>query len=457
MLKQIKYLLLLLALPIIGKGQVWSTLGSGITSGGYTYDFSTIENQLYISPGFGLTTFSGNTYNGVCVLTVDQLDSISCGFFGGANDIIKYNGKYIFGGNFACVDGNPFCLPNTQKIAAWDSLNGWHSITPNGGANNEVYSLAEYNGELYVGGRFNQLNGQSFNRIAKWNGTTWTNVGGGVSGAFAAVNAMTVYHGKLYVSGSFGWVGTNNSPANYIATWDGFQWDTVSSGFDSYGLCLQVDTVRDVLYAGGYFEYAGGNHVLGIAQWNDTIWKPVGSGLDTLAFTVCMTMHNGQLIAGGGFNTVSHLGDTLNYLYRFDGTKWDNLHGGTNSMVRSLASYNGNLYVGGNFSIVGYGLIAVRIACYGSTCPSSVGIDEQPPPVPFTMYPNPNKDVLKIESEEPNELYFRLLDMNGKLISEQKFIGKLQFETMSLAAGTYIVQVSLQNGTRLHSEKLVIE
>jgi hypothetical protein len=73
------------------------------------------------------------------------------------------------------------------------------------------------------------------------------------------------------------------------------------------------------------------------------------------------------------------------------------------------------------------------------------------------MFPNPNKDILRIETEEPNELVFRLMDINGKSIAEKKFVGKFEYNTTSLAKGTYLIKISLKDGSRAHTEKLVIE
>jgi hypothetical protein len=215
--------------------------------------------------------------------------------------------------------------------------------------------------------------------------------------------------------------------------------------------------VRDVLYAAGEFSQAANSIALGVAQWNDTAWSPVGSGTDTLWGSRCLALYNGELYAGGINVTITSQGDTLKNIYKYNGTIWLSVDGGANNSVLNMTTYNGNLYVGGQFWQVGYGVNANRIACYGTSCPVSVGISETPPPVPFKMYPNPNDDVLHIESEEPNELYFTLLNAAGQLVVKETFTNRIDYSIKDLPAGSYFVQVSLKDGSRLHTEPLIVQ
>jgi hypothetical protein len=58
------------------------------------------------------------------------------------------------------------------------------------------------------------------------------------------------------------------------------------------------------LIAGGNFTFAGGAGASRIAQWNGTIWQPMGSGMTpNHPFTSvgAMTSYDGDLVAGGNF------------------------------------------------------------------------------------------------------------------------------------------------------------
>lgn len=447
-------ILLLSAIPFWGESQAWSGLCANC-SNSFPTGFSSLE-KLYIGTGPGV--IGGLSVRGICAFDGVKVDSLNEGLgFSGAYDAVWYDGKLIAGGNFSYAGVNQWSIPNTQRIAAWDSINGWQSVTPNGGADSKINCLEIYNNELYAGGSFVSMNGLSVSRIAKWNGTSWSGVGGGIHGGMEEVTCMAVYHNQLYVGGDFYFSGSNNLSTNCIARWNGTSWDSVGCGLNWYLMDMVVDTARDVLYVAGGFSGFNNTVALGVAQWNDTTWTTVGTGLDTLWGTQCLAMFNGELYAGGGNVTVTTQGDTINNIYKFDGVKWTSADGGANNTVMDMAVYNGNLYVGGYFSQVGNGIPASKIACYGNTCPTSVAVAENPPAISFKMFPNPNKEVLRIEADEPGQLFFRLVDLSGKVMAEKKFSGKFEYNTALLASGTYIVQVSLVGGQRLHSEKLVIE
>jgi hypothetical protein len=66
--------------------------------------------------------------------------------------------------------------------------------------------------------------GNTVNRVALWNGSSWESLGTGMNGL---VNALAVYNGKLYAGGHFMQAG--GSPALRIACWDGEDWNPVGS------------------------------------------------------------------------------------------------------------------------------------------------------------------------------------------------------------------------------------
>jgi hypothetical protein len=68
-----------------------------------------------------------------------------------------------------------------------------------------ILELAVAGSDLYCGGTFSTAGGTiPANNIAKWDGTTWTALGSGVTGtSIPAVNALAVRGGELFVGGSF--------------------------------------------------------------------------------------------------------------------------------------------------------------------------------------------------------------------------------------------------------------
>lgn len=79
-------------------------------------------------------------------------------------------------------------------------------------------SIAEYQGEIYVGGNFFTYGG--INDMAKVTPSGWEPVGGGIA-CDPWVNDMVVYNGLLYVGGEFCASGNANG---YLMAWDGTQW-----------------------------------------------------------------------------------------------------------------------------------------------------------------------------------------------------------------------------------------
>jgi hypothetical protein len=450
-MKRLLLILLLSIAPYLGFSQVWCPLGAGFQGGG-PYSF-TLLDKFYI--GAYTSALCGTPFNGICTFDSCRVNSSAFGqglTNGGVNDVAWYNGRLVAVGDFT---GSPN-VPFTVRIAAWDSLTGWSSLTPNGGIGNLVNCVESYNGSLYVGGGFVTINNTTVSRVAQYNGSTWSNMNTGVSGGMGTVYCMAVYHNQLYVGGHFYFAGSNNLSTNCIARWNGTQWDSVGSGMNLPVHSLVVDTVNDVLYAAGEFTNIGSTICRGVAVWNDTTWKPVGSGQDTLWGTRCLALFNGELYAGGANEGTTTTGDTIRNIYKFNGTKWVNVAGGANAFVFQLCVYDGNLYVGGGFTQVGNGMPANKIACFGSTCPTSVDIAEISPPVAFQLYPNPADDFLHIESNESQPLEFQLSDMNGKTVIEQTFQNKADISLKGLPAGTYLAHVSLKDGTRKGTQKIVV-
>jgi len=158
---------------------------------------------------------------------------------------------------------------------------GWQPV--GGGINQPnsfVLSLHVWNDgaspALHAGGHFTQAGFNACNNIAKWDGTAWVPLGIGVNGSYPEVIALASFvedgQERLFAGGSFdsaGMVGAAN-----IARWDGSSWSSVAGGLNSGVDVLKSIQFngRDALLAGGEFTMAGGlpvNHV--------AIWTAVGN------------------------------------------------------------------------------------------------------------------------------------------------------------------------------------
>ena len=259
--------------------------------------------------------------------------------------------RLVAGGWFSAV-GNVWA----NNIAMQDPMSGaWSPL--GSGTDGQVYALAILaNGDLVVGGQFTTAGGLQVNGIARWDGTSWSAFGSGVSGAWPAVAAITTLpNGDLVVGGGFSTAG--GTPANYIARWDGISWSALGWGTSGFVLSLCTMPNGD-LVAGGEFTSAGvGITVNHIARWNGAGWSALGSGMGAgsgqpIPHVRTLASANGDLIAGGDFTIAGSA--SANHVARWDGSSWSTLGGGVGDRVKCvLPQANGDLVVGGAFLTAG--------------------------------------------------------------------------------------------------------
>jgi hypothetical protein len=283
---------------------------------------------------------------------------------------------YDDGSGAALYAGGAFWGAPANHLAKWDG-SSWSEV--GGGTDDHVFALAVYDdgsgAALYAGGNFTMVGEVSATSIAKWDGSDWSALGNGVSGV---VRALTVYDdgsgAALYVGGYFSTAGEVS--ASRIAKWNGVSWSEVGGGISGfpgwpYGvatLAVHDDGSGAALYAAGFFSTAGGISASSIARWDGSNWSNVGDGLNAAPNEVrALSVYNDgsgtKLYAGGGFTT--DFGAPVDFLAKWDGSTWTGVGGGTNNPVFALAAYNDGsgaaLYAGGNFTMAG-GVPASRIA-----------------------------------------------------------------------------------------------
>jgi hypothetical protein len=276
-------------------------------------------------------------------------------------------------------------------IARWDG-SAWSPLGPglSGTSNSAVAALAVFDDgggpALYAGGLFTFADGVPANGIARWDGSTWSSVGGGfeMSGAEGAANALAVFDDgggpALYAGGWF--TSAGGVDASYIAKWDGTSWSPVGSGTNSPVVTLAVfdDGAGPALYAGGSFTSAGGVAASRIARWNGSTWSPLGSGMDWSVRALAVFDDGGgeALFAGGAFTTAG--GASANSVAKWDGTTWSPLGTGMSGTsagnVAALAVFDDGggeaLFAGGVFASAG-GIAAKNVAKWDGSAWSPLG------------------------------------------------------------------------------------
>jgi hypothetical protein len=250
------------------------------------------------------------------------------------------NGDLVAGGEFTIAGGVP-----ANRIARWNGS----SWSPFGsGMDSTVGSLAVLpNGDLVAGGSFTTAGDVTANRIARWNGSSWASLGSGMSSVVRALAVLP--NGDLVAGGFFTTAG--GVSANRIARWDGASWAPLGSGMTGCVSALAVLPNGD-LVAGGWFATAGGVTANRIARWDGSSWYPLGLGLSGTGGWALSVLPNGDLVAGGDFTTAG--GVTANRIARWDGSSWAPLGSGMNGSVSTLAVLpNGDIAAGGNFTTAG--------------------------------------------------------------------------------------------------------
>ena len=95
------------------------------------------------------------------------------GVTNGVYSLLSDAGRVYAGGLNQAVLG-------TNGVHVWDGQS-WNSLpgTFSSGSFVVEYAVAKQNSNIYVGGVFSSINGQSMRNLARWDGSSWWQVGGG--------------------------------------------------------------------------------------------------------------------------------------------------------------------------------------------------------------------------------------------------------------------------------------
>ncbi|MFO0838187.1 MAG: hypothetical protein U1D55_06635 [Phycisphaerae bacterium] len=250
---------------------------------------------------------------------------------GGVRTVLDYQGSLVAGGIFTTVAGQ-----TTSQLAIWDGIR-WQAL--GGGVNGQVDASVVYQNSLVVGGLFTSAGGASASRIASWNGAKWAALGAGLNGS---VHALEVIGSDLIVAGAFTVAG--GAPAAEVARWNGVQWSSMGGGMSGGPVRALALHNGDLIAGGGFTQVEGSTPAAGIARWDGTRWNAIGAGLGTAVLSLQSV--SGLLYAGGSFTTPQLR------VAQWDGSAWLPVGGGLDQPVFELATLNGTLFVGGQFDSV---------------------------------------------------------------------------------------------------------
>ncbi len=245
-------------------------------------------------------------------------------------------------------------INNEYVVAKWNG-SSWAEL---GAGNNALKAKNAINaivigasGNIYAAGSFTNTTGNI--SIVKWNGASWSELGGTINplNPNGTVYAMTSdQQGNIYAAGSF----TDSSGNGYVAKWNGTTWSRL--GF-APGILKGNDLIYSLTTAKSGGVYAAGRLTNAInkycvAKWNNSTWEELGGAVPLNAndYITCINTDNtGNVYAGGAFRNTA--GDY--YIAKWNGVDWAEVGSGTNTLKANgpineiVISGAGMIYAGG--------------------------------------------------------------------------------------------------------------
>ncbi len=292
----------------------------------------------------------------------------------------KYSSEFLYvGGQYS--DFYSPAIINTVAVAnnaRWDGRR-WLDMLAYGAAG-EVFAITAnepgFPNAIYIGGNFTSIEGNPASNIARFDGTNWDVLGGGLNGPVYALASIKYGQPGAFVGGAFSTAinpdGSTVSVAN-IAFWDHTlkRWLPVGSGLNGVVYAMEVSGYE--LYAGGAFtQVVNGPTVNRIARWrfSSQQWEALGRGVDGanapevralvvgLGGSVSSPRFWRSVYVGGRFTEATNTDGSKTFcrnLMLWDGydNRWDAVGNGVDDEVLALAlagrDYYSPLYVGGRF------------------------------------------------------------------------------------------------------------
>ena len=356
--------------------------------------------------GSGPALYVGGDYfdiaGGVSASNIAKWDGTSWAPLGtGVNGSVEALEVFDDGTGPALYAGGDFTVAGgviANFIARWDG-SSWSPV--GSGMSDAVFALKVFDDNLgsgpalYSAGRFITAGDVIVNNIAKWDGSSWSALGSGVSGR---VNALEVYDdgsgsGPALFAGGSSFTTAGGVTASRIAKWDGTSWSALGTGANSFVRALAVfdDGSGSGLawYVGGQFSTVGERSANGIAKWDGSSWSPLGSSVseDPMFVGALEVFDDGSgtgpgLYVGGLFDSAG--GISANNAAKWDGSTWSPLGTGTFGTVLALKAFNTDsgsvpaLYAGGFFITAGdepVGNIARWQGCPATSLPCPCDTD----------------------------------------------------------------------------------
>jgi len=329
----------------------YDTPGMGV--GGRVFALGTWQNELIAG------TYKSPSQDGVTLAHIGRFDGLRWRAFGAGVDgpvraILDFQGSLMIGGDFRWSGST-----QVTGVARWTG-SAWAPIGAGlgGGLSSTVWDLCEHQGELYAVGDFTQSGAQTIGQVARFDGTSWQTVGTPTYTGlgFPEVHTIVSDGQDLYVGGEF--TAMNGVPASHLARWDGTAWHGVGGGVNSFGFgnVWDLALLGSRLVVGGAIDTVGSVLADDVAVWDGQVWSRLGPDLSNQVYgsdVRSLCVYGGELYVGGSFNVLGS-GTAVHRIVRYDGTTLQPCGGAVQAEVNpgtifAMVAWGGELFCGGEF------------------------------------------------------------------------------------------------------------
>ncbi len=284
---------------------IWTGTGAGYLIGG---DFDVIGN---------MHAYSIARY----MYFDDSIAVFGRGLEGDAFNIaLDDNNKPVISGGFNTAGGSPAQLVSRYGTSNWEYLDNDQIIPASG-----IMAVAAAGNKIWLAGAVLASDNPSIgSSVLQYDGFDWFYQGNKY--AFNdEIYDIEFHDNTIWVVGRFDSV--DNQPAKGIARWNGTAWEEVdgglgSAGFPGDGYQLKIDPSDSNIVVAGDFTLAGGRATRGVAKFTDTGWATynavypfLGADPKEGGYPLAMDIGpNGTIYVGGSFDGT---------LAKFESTVWE--------------------------------------------------------------------------------------------------------------------------------------
>jgi len=342
-------------------GSTWQPLdGSGATN-------AEIRAVVGLPNGDVVVAGTISSINGTAVSNIALWNGSSwSSMAGGVDGQVQHlaagpSGEVIASGLFENAGGAP-----AYRIARWDGTS-WSPLGT--GAPVACVVAVQPAGSVIASGwlvPFTTIGGVPANDIARWDGTSWSPMGAGLTNSTYTYALHATANGDVYASSNCADPnGPPGSQALRVVRWDGTSWSAVGGTMNGIARDVLELPDGDVVICGNFTE-VGGVFANRVARWNGSTWSGLGSGSYSDSFS-CGRLPNGDLVV------ISNM-PTLPGSYRvarWNGVVWTHMVTADDYIVDLAMTPNGDVLIVGDFTEVS-GVSAPHVAQITTSCPASV-------------------------------------------------------------------------------------